>query len=1496
MTSLNLFHSLVRHWFINELGVPTDVQEKSWPVIARGTHVLINAPTGSGKTLTAFLWALNQLIVGAYPVGRIRVLYVSPLKALNNDIRRNLLQPLQQLKSLFTDRDLDLPAIRVLTRSGDTPGYERQRMLRHPPEILITTPESLNILLSSSSSRRLLTGLAAVIIDEIHAVAGNKRGTHLITGIERLVPLSGEFQRIGLTATVRPAELIADFLGGFKISNRVYSKREVTIIQSEQRKRIDIRVCYPEDRSFTAEQPLQRITGDSAWDALVKEFRAIIDSNRSTLLFVNSRRLSERLVRLINESADRIVAYSHHGSLSRELRRVVEQRLKEGRLSAVVATNSLELGIDIGSLDEVILVQTPFSVSSALQRAGRSGHRVGQTSRARIFPTHGGDFLEASVMAAAVSAGDIEEIHPVLCPLDVLAQVIVSMTCVQRWNIDELFSFLRSSYPYHNLKRRQFDLVLDMLAGRYADTRVRELRPRVSIDRIDNTAEGREGVQYLLFLAGGTISDRGYYTLRTHDSKAIIGELDEEFVWERSVGDSFTLGAQSWRIERIGHQDVEVIPTRLRSAMAPFWKAEAMDRDFFFSEKIALFLEEWNERLENSGARAELQDQYALDSSSAKELLQYLKRQRQETEADLPHRHHILIEHCQQSLDRSDNEQVILYTFWGGKVNRPFSMALAQAWEEKHGYPLEVYVDNSAIMLSLAHEFGREDLVDLVRPDNLESLLRSKLETTGLFGARFRECASIALLLPRAGFKRRTPLWLNRLRAKRLLSAVSRYEDFPILVETWRCCLQDEFDLVSLERLLDEVRRGTIRISAVSTRSPSPFSAGLVWRQTNRFMYEDDTPRTRGRSNLSEDLIREAALSSRIRPDLSPPLLRDFTEKLQRIAPGYAPSTSRDLLDWAKERLLIPIDECDALLAAVARDHGLSKNDLLQPLEGKIGFLTLLQSDSTFLVANESVARILGCLGLKTDDARLHTSLSPMIPLEEKHLVSLRSSCQEWKAKHSNEEDHTALLGEWLRYYGPVPLERLRNLFGLDQASIDELLQSLIESKTVVVDSFSSESKQLEVCDLENLERLLRLARSEKRPSFEALGLDHLPLFLATWQGIASPGDSINHLKKSLEKLFGYSLPAAAWESEILPARLSTYHPSWLDSLLNDSDLVWRGSGARRLFFCFEEDLELFPSGRSEKGANGHTNHGVSVSSLFPDSKGRYDFWALEDHSGLSSEELTSELWSAAWKGEVSNNTFAVVRRGIETKFHAISVSPQRGGRRRHSYRHWRSSRPLTGHWYSLPPASLQRDALDKEEIARDRIDVLLTRYGVLFKELLAGELPELKWSSIFRSLRLMELSGEILSGQFFKEIPGIQFISSLALRALRRGLPDDSIYWMNASDPASLCGIQIEALKATLPKRLQTTHLVFHGRKLVIVSRKLGKDLEIRTAETDARLPRYLDFFKALMNRSFQPLKAIRVNRINDADVRTSPYLDAFLNAGFTLDYKTLILRASYI
>ncbi|MCB1309450.1 MAG: DEAD/DEAH box helicase, partial [Leptospiraceae bacterium] len=702
--ALEHFHPLIQNWFQNRVGQPTDAQCQTWPAVAAGVHVLLTAPTGSGKTLSAFLWALHQLITGTWQNGDLRVLYISPLKALNNDIRINLLQPLSELRQVFQDAGEPFPEIRVMTRSGDTPPSERQRIQRRPPEILITTPESLNIMLTTARNAAMFESVRTVILDEVHAVAGNKRGTHLITAVERLVPLAGEFQRLALSATVQPLELIAEYLGGYRLLNPgdpesdAYEPRPVRILRSGAHKEYAIEVRQPID--IDPHDP------DSYWNELIKEIKQLISRNRSTLVFANSRRFTEKIARLLNEGEAHPIALAHHGSLSREIRLAVEQRLKAGELPAIVATSSLELGIDIGSVDLVVLIQTPQSVNSTLQRLGRAGHGVGQISRGIIYPTHAMDILDAAIMTRLALQRDIETVQPPRGALDVLAQIIVSMVCQAlpgTIRTDEVYRQLRCSYSYHNLSRTQFDLVIGMLTGRYADRPIRELRPRLAHDRIRGTLQARRGAERLLYMAGGTIPDRGYFNLRLLANNARIGELDEEFVWERSIGETFSLGNHHWRILNITHNDVLVEAGNPAHAILPFWRAETLDRSFHFQEKLAVFLEQNQNRLSKPDFLNNLTEEYKVDRPTAETLITFLKAQKEATNRDLPHRHHLVIEHFMDALNRDDRKQVILHTLWGGRVNRPYSLALRAAWRKQFGYKLPVVADDNALLIILPH-------------------------------------------------------------------------------------------------------------------------------------------------------------------------------------------------------------------------------------------------------------------------------------------------------------------------------------------------------------------------------------------------------------------------------------------------------------------------------------------------------------------------------------------------------------------------------------------------------------------------------------------------------------------------------------------------------------------------------------------------------------------------------------------------------------------------
>ncbi len=1465
---LDLFSPQTRSWFADRLGEPTEVQRLAWPRIAAGEHVLVTAPTGSGKTLAAFMWALDRLLTGAWDGGRVRVLYVSPLRALGNDIRRNLLEPLAELQPRFETTELAAPAVRVMSRTGDTPADERRQMIKNPPEVLITTPESLNILLTSAGGRKLLDGLETIILDEIHAVVDSKRGVHLMTAVERLVPLAGEVQRIALSATVRPLERIARWTGGHRLEvfggEATFVPRRVAVVAAEGRKRYELEVALPVAEPGLSREP------DTLWAELTARLKRTVRSNRSTLIFGNSKRTVEKVARFLNEDEQVQLAYSHHGALSRELRAVVEERLKQGSLKAIVATNSLELGIDIGSIDEVALVQPPPTVASALQRLGRSGHSVGETSRGRLYPMHPYGLLEAAVLTRAVLDGDIEPAEPVVNPLDVLAQVVVSMTVGRSWRIDELYNAVRSADAYRTLPRQHFDLVLDMLAGRYASTRVRSLRPLVSIDRVDSTVQARPGAERLIYLSGGTIPDRGYFHLRVDGTGTPLGQLDEEFVWERSIGDTFTLGVQTWRVRRITHNDVFVAPADARSAMAPFWRAEERDRSSFLSERVANFLEQALERLDDPSFLEDLQSRYHLEATAAAELVRLLREQVAAI-ATLPHRHQVVAEHTVPPSGRGHHRQLVLHTVWGGRVNRPFGYALAAAWQRATGSRPELVHGDDCLVLTCPSSVMVEDPFALVHDDNLEELLRETVENTGFFGARFREAAGRSLLLPRGGHRRRTPLWLNRQRAKELLEAVSEHGDFPLVLEAWRTCLSDEFELAALRDRLAEVRDGRVTVRHVHTDTPSPFASQVLWRQTNELMYADDRPDGRRAGAIRPDLVRELALASHLRPLLPRHLADELRAKLHRTAPGYAPRTGADLLEWAKERLLIPVVEWQELLAAMERDHGVDADDELATVCDRLVTLSLFDlAQPSHVCGVEVVPRAAAALGRDID------GLTPRpVTLETgSGAAALDALSEILQAGTTSDDDPSPslFLAEWLTFYGPVTPDWVAATLGLDTAMLQSALDQLAEDETVVLDQLLEGSETIEVCDRENLERLLRMHRAAVRPSFRPLPVDRLPLFLAHHQGLGTSNATLDDLKRVLEPLFGWPMDVASLETEILPARLEPYLPSWLDTLMSETDLTWFGCGERRLAFGLAGDRGLF----LEPAPNLADDAPSDVDALFPHPLGRFSFTDLMRHSGGDSAALADALWRHAWRGELTTDTFVPVRNAVLGDFRAEPIhdgaTPPRY-RRRPRFDRWRSDRPVVGAWLRLPQVTAPADALEQEENDRERARVLLDRYGVVFRELAERELPCLRWSLVFRALRMLELAGEVVAGRFFDGVPGLQFMSHVAFRALQEGVAEDRVWWVNATDPASPCGLGLEGLADGLPRRIPTSHLVFHGRRLVVVSERRGHRMGIAVGADHPRLGDYFGFLRNLLGRQVQPMKAVTIDTINEEPAASSAY-----------------------
>ncbi len=1548
------FHPLIRDWFADRIGRPTPVQEEAWPRIAAGEHLLVTAPTGSGKTLAAFLWAIDRLATGRWEGGAVRVVYVSPLRALNNDIRRNLIQPLRELRQRFEEAGAPFAPVTVATRSGDTPQSERRRMLRRRPEILITTPETLNILLTSRGGQAILGDVCTVILDEVHAVAGTKRGTHLITAVERLALAGGEFQRLALSATVQPLERVAAWVGGHRLvgdpAARRLEPREVAVIDAAGSKAYDLAIRY---RTADALPDPARQEGHPIWNTLADEVRRRVLDHRATLIFANSRRVVERIARLVNAAADRQLVYAHHGSLSREIREVVEERMKAGDLAGIVATSSLELGIDVGAIDQVLLVGTPPSVAATVQRVGRAGHRVGATSRGRLYAVHALDLLDAAAVVSGALEGDIEPLRPPRAPLDVLAQLLLSMTATRSWHLDDLFDAVRAAEPYRRLSRRLFDRTVAMLAGSDAATRLPELKPRLAVDRATGTARARPAVARLLYASGGTIPDRGTFRMRLADSRTPVGELDEEFVWERRVGDIFSLGVQTWRIERITQDDVHVRPSGSAAVQTPFWRFDGRSTPSHLADRRARLAEQLVGGLDEPGLVAHLQRAYRFDSEGAEALVRLLQAQRAATGCAPPHRHHIVVEHLDPLRSGDGRRLTIVHTLWGGQVNRPWALALQAALEERVRGPVEVVADEDCVALDLPEQPRAADLLRWVPPEGIEPLVQRTLGGSGFFGARFRENAGRALLLQRAGFGRRTPLWLSRQRAKELMDAVGDRPDFPITLETYRTCLQDEFDLEVLARLLGEVAAGEIRVSEITSETPSPFAAQIVWRRTNALMYEDDVPGRRG-TPAHGDLIEEAVHAGRLRPRIPRSLCEELRAKLQRTAPGYAPPDAGELIEWVKERRLLAPEEWEALLAAVGRDHGLAREELLPAVAERIVALPAPEDPSRalWITHTEHVGPLRGLLVGVHAEPLLSAALDGREAAPGATAAARACAPQDagggpgaaWAEQaqepglgpDESEENGTAswfegpsqhtagiagVLESYLRYQGPVPVSQVRSRFASARGDLAEALCLLIERGRIVQDVLTEGAQAPEVCDVTNLARLLRLVRARRRPAIEPLPGRLLPLFLAMHQGIVSDPQRVHgngaavdprasgadRLPSVMEPLLGYPAEAALWEQEILPARVAGYRTAWLDALMVESDLRWIGCGPRRITFVLGEEAELI-AGEGEGGETTAVPDAPDLpdapdqllNELFPDPAARYELDDLLARAGAAdSAGLAERLWELAWSGRVATTTMGALRRGLASGFRAARVDGPRAGPRRRmrssGFNRWRMTRPFGEAWYRLMPVPPASDAMARGELQRERVRLLLDRYGLLFRELLLRELKPLQWSQLFRTLRLMELSGEVIGGHFFTGIPGLQFMQPAAVGRLAHLAGRDPIYWINAADPAAVSGLPVEDVDSV--RRVPTTHLVYRGADLVVISQKSARHLEIRPAPDDAHLSDCFGFLDHLLGRDARPRRAVVVERINGEHAAESPYRDV-LRARFdvVVDHHRLRVGRRYV
>jgi ATP-dependent Lhr-like helicase len=1653
-----MFHPLIDAWFSDTYGTPTAVQAASWPLIASGEHVLALAPTGSGKTLTAFLTAVSRCAQGVYPAEGLSVLYVSPLKALNEDIRRNLLEPLAAIRARFEEAGVPFPAIRVETRSGDTPQADRRRFLTKPPAILALTPESLAILLLNPRGRAALSTVKYVILDEIHAVLGTKRGAYLSCQIDRLSRVAGEFQRVSLSATVRPPEAAAAFVGGLKpgIEPGVWEGRPVRIVAPPGEKRIDFRVVVPE-------APAELTGGPGrGYQGLVDLILERLKSNRTTLVFTDSRRRAERISFLLNERAGRSVAFTHHGSLSKEVRRAVEERLSQGRLPCVVATASLELGIDIGSVDEVILAGSPSETAAALQRVGRSGHGVGMTSTGTLAPFHGLDLLQAAALSGAVADRDIEETRSIDNPLDILAQVILALCAEKPRNIDGLYQLLRGFYVFRSLSRPAYDNVAAMLAGRYETARVRELKPRLYLDAETGELTAPEGTVRLLYASGGVIANRGSYSLRLGGGVK-IGEVDEEFVWERRPGDAFSFGSRPWKITAIGPEAVEVVPQERSAAFIPFWKADVRFRSPVLARRTLEVLDGFAQSAALDTLRIP-----GFSPEAAARLRDFLKAQQDaQGGAGLPGSAVVAVEIVDDPVNRGDAYTVALHTFRGGGVNYPLAMALAQELEDALSLRVEAIPDDNAILLRIPRTAPESPDVLLSRAlsaleDCWEARFRSRLESSGVFGAAFREAAERSLLLPRAGFGKRTPLWITRQKAKRLFDAVASRGDFPAIAEAWRVCLQDQFDLDGAARLMDALRDGTVKAVFFRTREPSPFARDMVWKETSVLMYEyDERPELRGGS-LSDQAIANALGDERARPRLAAEAAADFTARLRRERPGWTPEDELALAEWVKERIAIPQDEWQSLVRALPLE--LAERLAADPaLGGRIGSiqrsgaalpslahrehapawrsepLTLLGQWLRYqgpvslgriaavfgvtLAQAEGAADALAETGDLVTDVRVDgqdkaARIEKLYKAEILHLdgnayqgkyvitddlKTNKEGVQRFLQTLHDKEFHNdeivepikisrhdidkissfgmrnpdylkriAHIPEFIeksvyietqnkkrdKYHYPQYLQfvigaeidskeiTVRSVFGKGNGVwyysfyvTDKKIGSIIEElrnpnavphtpyrihDTTLLEilqvnrgettKITDESVKALVCDRENLDLLLRLARRKARPSIRERPASLLAPYLALRQGISvqrgggdaqSPAGVLS--PAPWDTLLGLAAPAKLWEADFFAARCNGYRGDMLDRAIQEGRLLWYGTGKEKAAFCLPADLELMAAEQS--GAGKLTIGGVDLAGGFFDIP--RDFWAITDASGLDSDSAARAVWDAAWKGLLTADSWDPVRRGIESGFAPEPLSGAdmsdpgglvMGMSARTGYRRlpkalrdrWKSGRPVLGNWFSLlpPEGAVSLDPLDEEELDRDRVRLLLARWGMLCRPLLEREAGPFGWARLLPVMRRLELAGELVAGRFFAGVNSLQFASPHIAGELEAAEAASGIYWLNAADPANPAGAAVEGLDPRLPARLATTRLCFRGPDLLAVSLRGGRDVRLYLPPEDAALPDALAFLKQPKTRAVRAERKVVIETVNAGPAALSGGYAAALQAlGFEPDRGKLIL-----
>jgi ATP-dependent Lhr-like helicase len=1368
---LDLFSPAAREWFRAAFASPTEVQERGWRAVASGRHTLMTAPTGSGKTLAAFLWCLDRLATEPTPAGgeRCRVLYVSPLKALAVDVERNLRAPLVGLRLQSERLGLPVPEIGVAIRSGDTPADERRGMERTPPDVLITTPESLYLLLTSAA-RRVLAAVRWVIVDEIHSVAATKRGAHLAISLERLCALTRrDPQRIGLSATQRPLEEVARFLGG--------TGREVEIVDAGRRKTMEVRVEVPVEDMADLDRgapqpappsgPAAAWAGElpqprrSIWPAIYPRLLELILAHRSTIVFVNSRRLAERLAARLNELAidagdgdppaeGREIVLAHHGSISREQRAVVEDRLKSGGLRGLVATSSMELGIDMGAVDLVVQVESPPSVATGIQRIGRAGHSVGEVSRGVILPKFRGDLLESAAVVERMLAGEIETTVVPANPLDVVAQQVVAMAAMDEWTVDDLAALLRRAHPFRDLGRRSLEAVLDMLSGRYPSEEFAELRPRIVWDRLQGTVRGRAGAQRLAVTNPGTIPDRGLYTVNIFEDGRRVGELDEEMVFESRPGETFVLGASSWRIADITPSQVLVSPAPGEPGKIAFWHGDSLSRPAELGRALGRLTRELR-AAQPEAAERRLLEGAGFDERAARNLLAYLEDQAAATGA-VPDDRTVVVERFR---DEIGDWRVCLLTPFGGRVHAPWALALQARLSQRLGLEVQSMHTDDGIALRLPDADRPLDPSDLLLdPEDVSDLVGSQLPASALFASRFRENAARALLLPRRRPGQRTPLWQQRQRSADLLRVAGGYSDFPILAETYRECMADVFDLDALRELLTAIRGRQVRVVSVDTERASPFAASLLFDYVGQYLYEGDAPLAERRAQaltLDRELLAELLGTEELRELLDPDVVANLELELQGLRPERWPRDADEAHD-----LLVRLGDLDAEELAA---RGV-RPEWLQALASERRACTVRLGGGERWIAAEDAGRYRDALGA-----------TPPAGLPEAFLEPAPDALE-------------GLLRRWARTHVPFVAADVAARWGLPAHGVGQALRRLTARGDLVAGAFRRglSPEEREHCHPEVLRALRRRSLAALRREAEPVSAETLARFLPAWHGVGSDAGGPDRLLECVLALQGLALPASVVERDVLAIRMAGYRPALLDELVAMGEVVWVGRGplgpqdGRVALYLRGDAPRLAPVPGEPPRGELHERLRAHL-----ERRGASFFRDLYLAAGGGDQDAVLDaLWDMVWAGEVTNDTFAPLR--------LLGAATRRAAPARRAPIVRLNQPRATGRW------SLVRDLLEPSASPTERLHAeagtLLQRHGVLTREAVVGEGWAGGFAGLYPVLRAMEEAGRIRRGYFVDGLGGSQFALPGAVDRLRAARePGGGVVALAATDPANPYG-----------------------------------------------------------------------------------------------------------